>query len=316
MFKRVVVTGSLSFDHIMGMPTRFADHIMPDKLHVLNVSFIMKRFRREFGGTGGNIAHTLSLLKIPTLLVATAGNDFAPYKKHLRKFKTLDISGIKIYKSQTTANGFVMTDQDDNQIWGFYEGAMKNASKINLEKFLKPGDFLVIAPNDPSAMASYVKTASKLKIPFMFDPAFNIPHFSKNDLRFGVQNAEIVIGNDYENELIQRQLGWTKKQLLNSTKVLITTLGAKGSKINHNGKTISIPNAKPSDTSDPTGAGDCYRAGFMAGYVKGFTLEMCGKMGSISSVYTVEKYGTQTHRFTQKEFIKRYEQNFKEKIDI
>jgi adenosine kinase len=316
MFKRVVVTGSLSFDHIMGMPTRFSDHIMPDKLHVLNVSFIMKRFRREFGGTGGNIAYTLSLLKTPALLIATAGNDFGPYKKHLKKFKTLDISGVKTYKSLTTANGFVMTDQDDNQIWGFYEGAMKKANKINLEKILKPSDFLVIAPNDPTAMINYAKTAIKLKIPFMFDPAFNIPHFSKNNLHLGVKNAKIVIGNDYENELIQRRLGWTKKQLLSSTQILITTLGAKGSRISHNNKTISIPSAKPTNTSDPTGAGDCYRAGFMAGYVKKFPLETCGKMGSISSVYTVEKYGTQTHKFTKKEFIKRYKQNFNEKIDI
>jgi adenosine kinase len=310
MYQRVIVTGSLSYDHIMGMPTRFRDHIMPDKLHVLNVSFIMKRFRREFGGTGGNIAYTLSLLKTPSILVATAGSDFAPYKKHLKKQKFIDAAGIKTYKNIATAHGFVMTDQDDNQIWGFYEGAMKKAGKVDLKKYFQKGDFLVIAPNDPNAMIKYADEAILAKIPFMFDPAFNIPHFSISKLKKASVNADILIGNDYEIELIRRKLKWTKKQLSSRTNIVITTLGAKGSKIENKEKTIKIPPAKPQNTSDPTGAGDCYRAGFLAGYFKGSSLKVCGRMGSITSVYTVEKYGTQTHGFTKEEFIERYKQNF------
>jgi adenosine kinase len=310
VYKRTVVTGSLAFDHIMGMPTRFKDHIMPDKLHVLNVSFIMERFRREFGGTGGNIAYNLALLKTPTLLVGTVGHDFAPYKTHLRKLSNLDVSGIKVYKTTPSAHGFVMTDQDDNQIWGFYEGAMKKASFLKLEKILKTGDFLIIAPNDPVAMINYAKTATKLKIPYMFDPAFNIPHFSIFDLKKAVKNAHVLIGNDYEIELVSRRLKRRKENLVVNKQIMITTLGSKGSRIRKGKKAWKVPPAKPQNTSDPTGAGDCYRAGFIAGFVRGLPLDICGKMGSVSSVYTVEKYGTQTHKFTMRDFTQRYKQNF------
>lgn len=316
MYKRVVVTGSLAYDHIMSMPSRFADHIMPDKLHILNVSFVMKDFRREFGGTGGNIAYTLALLKTPTLLVAAAGYDFAPYKSHLKKLKHLDCSGIKNYKSLSTAHGFVMTDQDDNQIWGFYEGAMKKASLINLIRVYQKGDFLVIGPNDPAAMVKYAKSAASERIPFMFDPAFNIPHFRKNELKKAAGDCEILIGNDYEIELIRRKLNLSTNNFLKLANIVITTLGAKGSKIFADGKTIKIPSAKPKNTSDPTGAGDCFRAGFLAGYVQGYPLEVCAKMGSTSSAYTVEKYGTQTHKFSTHEFEKRYKENFGKKFVI
>lgn len=289
---------------------------MPDKIHVLNVSFIMKKFRREFGGTGGNIAYSLSLLGTPTELVGTAGKDFGPYMKHLSKNVNLNTSGIRQHKSLLTASGFVMTDQNDNQIWGFYEGAMKKSEKINIGKHLKTDSFLVIAPNDPVAMIKYSSAAMKTKTPYLFDPAFNIPHFSKNNLSLAVSNAEILIGNDYEIELIKRKLNWTTQKLTKSSNIIITTLGSKGSLIQQAGKMIRIPPAKPKNNSDPTGAGDAYRAGFLAGYFRGLTLEVCGRMGSIASVYTVEKYGTQTHQFTLKQFAARYKQSFDKLLDI
>lgn len=315
MFNRVVVTGSLAYDHIMSMPGRFSDHIMPDKLHILNVSFIMKTFRREFGGTGGNIAYSLALLKIPTLLVATAGNDFGSYKKHLKGLSGLDTKGIEIYKNTQTAQGFVTTDRDDNQIWGFYEGTMKYAKNQNLYKILKKGDFVVVAPNDPIAMMKYAVQSAKSDTPYLFDPAFNITHFDLKNLKFAVKNCRILIGNDYEVELICRNLKTTKAVLTNDKQILITTLGSKGSEIKST-KTIRIPPAKPINTCDPTGAGDAYRAGFIAGYFRGLSPEVCGKMGSLCAVYTVEKYGTQTHKFTTKEFTKRYKANFREDLTI
>lgn len=315
MIKRIVVTGSLAYDHIMKMPGNFQDHIMPDKLHILNVSFIMEKFRKEFGGTGGNIAYNLGLHKIPTLLLATAGKDFAPYKKHIEKLKTLDLSGVRTYKSLSCANGFVMTDQNNNQIWGFYEGAMKKANMLTLSK-LKPNDFLVIAPNDPLAMIRYAFMAKKFKVPYMFDPAFNIPHFKVIDLKKAIESATILIGNDYEIELIKRRLKWSTKKLINSVKIAITTLGSKGSRIYENGKVHIVHPAKPANTSDPTGAGDAYRAGFIAGYFNNLPLKTCGQIGSTTSVYTVEKYGTQTHHYTKKQFAKRFKENYKEKLTI
>src|SRR3989344_3970063 len=234
MFKKVIVTGSLAYDHIMSMPGRFRDHILPDKLHILNVSFIMDTFRQEFGGTGGNIAWTLGLLKTPAVLVASAGKDFGSYKSHLSKIETLDLTGVKVIKDLLTARGFVTTDKDDNQIWGFYEGAMKKAKEISIRRFLGNGILLMIAPNDPDAMANYVDVAIQTKTSYVFDPAFNIPHFDKRFLKKAIKNSKILIGNDYETELIRRRVGWSKYDLRKNSKIVITTLGSRGAIIENN----------------------------------------------------------------------------------
>lgn len=314
MFKKVVVTGSLAYDHIMSMPGHFRDHIMPDKLHILNISFIMNTFRQELGRTAGNIAWSLGLLGIPTVLIAAAGNDFDAYKKHLTRLKRVDISNIFEYKNKLTARGFVTTDSDDNQIWGFYEGAMRAGRKISVKPHLKKDTILMIAPNDPPAMIRYVEEAQTTKTPYVFDPAFNIPHFDAAFLKKAVKNAFILIGNDYEIELIGKRLGLTKSNLKKNTHILVTTYGSKGARIFSSGKTYIIPPAKPKDESDPTGAGDAFRAGFLAGLIRGYPLEICGKMGALVSVYTVERYGTQTHFFTRREFENRYRKNYHDKF--
>lgn len=314
MFKRVVVTGSLAYDHIMSMPTSFDDHIMPDKIHVLNVGFIVNKFNKEFGGTAVNIAYSLSLLETASVIVASAGNDFDLYKNHLAEQRFIDTAGVKTYKDTTCSQGFVITDAKDNQIWGYFNGAMKNNSSLKLEGYVKKGDVLVVGPNEGDAMIKFAKVAVKLKYEYMFDPAFNIPHLAKEDLEYAVKNCLILIGNDYEIELIQRKLDWSKADLIKRIGVLITTLGSKGSKIESKGKVIHIPAARPENESDPTGAGDAYRAGFLAGYVRDLPLVICGKMGSLTAAYTVEKYGTQTHRFTLDGFRRRYKENFDEDL--
>lgn len=313
MFKRIVVTGSLAYDHIMSMPGSFSDHIMQDKIHILNVSFIMQTFRREFGGTAGNIAYSLALLKIPTLIVSAAGNDFEDYLNHLKTLKHLDISGIKIFPNVQTAQGFVTTDKNDNQIWGFYEGAMKKTRAISLKKFLKSDDFVVIAPNDPASTIKFVKECVRKKASYLFDPAFNIPHFNKKDLEFSIKHASIVIGNDYEIELIKRKL--SLKKLPENNQIWIMTLGHQGSLIKKNKNEWKITVAKPRNISDPTGAGDAYRAGFLTGFLKELPIDICGKMGSLSAAYTVENYGTQTHAFKLSEFKSRFKRNFGSNIN-
>lgn len=311
MVSPIIVAGSIAFDHIMSMPGRFSDHIMPDQLHILNVSFIMKTFRQEFGGTGGNISYTLGLLRIPNTLVSVAGGDFSDYKKHLLKDKRINVN-VKIYKNEQTARGFVITDRDDNQIWGFYDGAMRLSIKVSLNKYLKKDSLVMIAPNNPVAMEKYVDEAIEHGSEFMFDPAFNIPHFRLRSLKKAVFHSTITIGNDYEITLIKKRLGLSTNQITNKCKILITTRGSSGSVIQTKKGSFKIPPAKPKNSSDPTGAGDAYRSGFLAGYIKGMPLDVCGKMGAISSVYTVEKYGTQTHKFSINDFKKRYEQNFGE----
>ena len=310
---KVIVTGSVSFDQIMSMPGRFKDYLMPDKLHILNVSFLMETFRKEMGGTAGNQAYTLALLGWRAKLAATVGKDFGEYRKHLET-AGVDLSLTQMFKNEVTANGFAMTDKTNNQIWGFYSGAMARAKNLSLKKIIKAEDWVVIAPNDPKAMENYVEECVAAKCRFLFDPAFQIPRLKLSVLKKGVMKAAILIGNDYEISLLRKRLKLTKSQILKSGVVLVTTYGEKGSMIEKGFEAIKIPAAKPENNSDPTGAGDAYRAGFLAGYLKGLPLSACGRMGAVAAIYTVEKYGTQSHKFTLTEFKKRYKSNFKEEL--
>jgi len=313
---KVVVTGSVAFDHIMSMPARFKDYLQPDKLHIINVSFLMDKFRREKGGTGANQAYNLALLGYKPVLVATVGKDFlGEYKKHLQK-SGVDVNNVKVFKKEFTATGFVMTDKDDNQIWGFYSGVMKKSKKVNLQQIMQKNDFLLLTPDDSEATEKRIKQADKMNWRYLFDPAFQTARLSVKSLKNGVLGAEIVIGNDYEIAMLLKRTKLSKKEILRKDRILITTLGAKGSVIETRDKKIKIPAAKPKNTSDPTGAGDAYRAGFVAGYLKGMDLKICGRMGALAAVYTVELYGTQTHKFTIDEFKRRYKENFKKNLEI
>lgn len=306
----VIVTGSLGYDYIMDFPGRFADRIMPDKIHKLSLSFLVDKLTKQFGGVAGNIAYTLKLLGADPLIVACAGNDFTPYRKHLMKHQ-IRTSQIKEYKDESCSLYSVVTDQDDNQIGSYFVGVMKHAKDLRLPKNT---NFVIIAPTDPTAMKKYVKECRLLKLPYLYDPAFQIATFTADELKEGIEGAALLIGNDYEIALIEERMGISHEELLTMTPVVITTIGAKGSIIETRKEAIHVKPAKPKNTSDPTGAGDAFRAGFLAGYLRKLDLATCGQMGSVAAVYTVEKYGTQTHTFTKKEFCKRYEENFGQKL--
>ena len=319
----VVVTGSLGYDYIMDFPGRFADRIMADNIHKISLSFLVDKLSKQFGGTAGNIAYTLKLFGVEPFILSAAGNDFAPYKKFLIS-KRISTTHIKEYKDVSTGSYFVITDKDDNQIGSFYAGAMKYAKELSLAlkgltlsgKVRPYENFIVIAPNDPTAMKQYVKDCRKKSLPYLYDPAFQIDNFTPDELREGIEGAKILIGNDYEIDLIQDKLGITHEDLRVCGPIVITTLGPKGSIVETRYESIGIKPAKPKNTSDPTGAGDAYRAGFLAGYLRKFDLGVCGQMGSVAAVYTVEQYGTQTHSFTNKEFIARYRENYGQAITL
>lgn len=302
----IIVTGSLGYDYIMDFPGRFADRIMPEKIHALSLSFLVDTLSKQFGGTGANIAYTLKLLGVEPQVLACAGGDFDEYRTHLHAHG-ISTYGITIHKKEKTSSYFVITDQDDNQIGSFYVGAMKHASRLSIP----PGDhFVVIAPNDPKAMVRYVRECRDYELPYLYDPAFQIGMFSPDELKTGIEGAALLIGNDYEIALIEDRLGITHEELIVMVPAVITTLGAKGSIIETRKEAIHVKPAKPRNTCDPTGAGDAYRAGFLAGYRRGYDLATCGQMGSTAAAYTVETYGTQTHTFTKEEFIARYKENF------
>lgn len=312
----ILVTGSLAYDYIMNFPGSFGDHILPEKIHVLNLSFMVETLRKSFGGTAGNIAYTLALLGEKPAVLGYAGEDFSEYDKFLRK-AGVDTTLIRINVAKSTASAFVMTDQNDNQITGFYPGAITENKDLRFKNIdLKIDDFVVISPDDPDAMINYARECQKLKLKYLFDPGMQLPRLPDEDLKLGVMGAEVLIGNDYEMSLIKSRLWMENDDLLKHAKVLITTLGEKGAEILTKDSKIMIDAAKPNEVLDPTGAGDCFRAGFLAGYLKGFDLKTCGQMGAVASCYTVEKYGTTTHSFTIPEFEARYRENYNEGLDL
>lgn len=316
----VLVTGTLGYDYIMDFPGRFAERIMPNKIHKISLSFLVNKLNKQFGGTAGNIAYTLRLLGVTPIILAPAGKDFALYKSFLQKNK-ISISSIAVYKNVGMGSYFVVTDRDDNQIGSFFIGANKYAKNLSLEKNITNVSLAVVAPTEPEAMKKYVTECRRFGLPYVYDPAFQIGSFSQEELMAGISGAKILIGNDYEIDLITDKMKITHEELRAMVPIVVTTLGNKGSIIETRQEAIHIRPARPKNVSDPTGAGDAYRAGFLAGYLRltgsdpvreltSDQLTICGQMGSVAAVYTVEKYGTVTHHFTKSEFIKRYKVNF------
>jgi adenosine kinase len=318
--KNVVVTGTLSFDFIMDFPGHFYDRIMPDKLHSLSLSFLVDKLSKQHGGTAGNIAYSMRLLGMNPVILAPAGNDFGSYKEFLIK-NNINTDYISIHKNVATSVYSVMTDQNHCQIGSFFIGPMKYATRLHITDVPNRENLVILAPNEPAAMKQYVSECKTNAIPYMYDPAFQIGNFTPEELREGIESAKILIGNDYEIALIEQKLGVSHEELILMMPILVTTLGAKGSIIETRHDAMHIKRCDADNMSDPTGAGDAYRAGFITGYLRalnsrpgleltGDELVVCGQMGSVTAAYTVEKYGTQTHTFTKKELIARYKKAY------
>ncbi len=304
----ILVCGSLAYDRIMDFPGYFRDHIMPEKVHILNLSFTVNDVKQGFGGTAGNIAYNLSLLGERPTILGVGGEDFGKYLAWLKQ-NNIDVAQIKIDKSCLTAGAYIMTDRADNQIAGFYPG-----SKTPQTPLIRGAKIAIVAPDYIARMLKYVKIFKQKKVPYIFDPGQQIISLKDKDLKSAINGAKVLIGNDYEIELILKRLGLNLEKLAKLVEILVVTKGGSGSEIYNQGKILKIPPAKPKNLSDPTGAGDAYRAGLIKGMLMHWPLEKCGRLAGLVAVYTVEKYGTQTHRFTWKELEKRYKFNFGEKL--
>ena len=300
-YSGIVVVGSVGFDVIMGLPGRFADWIMPEKIGELNVSFTVESLRREYGGTGGNCAYTLGLLGVKPRLVSVLGKDGLGYRKHLARVG-VDVSELGMDKSSFSAVGHVMTDKDNNQIWSYYPGPLVKMEDYRLQMLVKPGDLVVLLPSYPKAFGKHLREVVKMGNDFLFDPAFFIPNLSVADLGLGLREAAIVIGNEYEITLMEKRTGIKVRE---GNKIVIMTMGERGSVIYQGAKRWQIPAVKVKRIVDPTGAGDAYRAGFLVGYIAGNYPEECGRMGALTGAWCVEHQGTQNHQFTHKEFRER-----------
>lgn len=312
----ILVTGSLAFDHILNFPGKFGDHILPDKIHNLNVSFLVNDMRKSFGGTAGNIAYSLSLLGVKTAILGFAGDDFSPYREFLARHE-VETSYIRQVEKFYTSTAFGICDQRDNNIWGFYTGADSLSDNLSIKDVKEKIDFGIIAPQNPRAMIQFANEYKSLGIPYLFDPGMQLPWLTENDLRQGVKGATILIGNDYEVDVMEKKLMINDlNHLSKDGKIIITTLGEKGSRIVWRGKEVRVKGAVVQSVSDPAGAGDAYRSGFVAGFIRKFPLSVCGQMGSVAAAYTVEKFGTTTHQYTTAEFKRRYKENFQEEIEL
>jgi adenosine kinase len=310
---KILVSGSIAYDRIMDFPGRFKDHILPNKIHILNVCFNVGTLKESFGGTAGNIAYNLSLLQEKPIVLGIAGKDFSRYEQWL-KAKRVDTNLIKKDDQCLTSSAFIVTDQDDNQLGSFYgTGADIQYCRRMIQR-VKKVDLAIVSPENYKNMLAYAILYQQQGIPYIFDPGQVLPDFSAAAIKKAVQGAKVLIGNDYEIQLILNKLKIKQPQLEKMVEILVITKGAKGSEIYQQGRKIKIPPAKPRNTCDPTGAGDAYRAGLIKGLVEDWPLEKVGRLAGLVAVYTVEKYGTQTHRFTWPELAKRYYQNFKEKL--
>ena len=314
---RVIVTGSLAFDFIMRYSGRFQDHILPDRLDSINLSFLTEKSRRERGGCGGNIANTLAMLGENPRLVASVGNDFEKYRFYLENIG-VDTEFIKVYEDELTATCMVCADNKNNQLTFVSVGAMSRAREINLKDCVSENTKIaIIAPNDPEGMNKYCEECRELKIPFIYDPSFQVIAFSGEQLMKDAAGAEILIVNDYEFSLFLDKTGISQEELSEKIKYVLVTKGSEGSVIYCRGyEPVKIPCVRVSEAVDPTGAGDAFRGGLIFGLINGQSIETAAKVGSLCGAYAVEKCGTQNFRFTYEEFKARYKESFNEELDI
>jgi adenosine kinase len=303
------ISGSLAYDRIMDFPGKFQDHILPEKIHIINVSFTVNGMKEKFGGTAGNIAYNLSLLGEKPMILATAGKDFAGYEQWLRHHQ-LSIAGIRQIPEEFTACAYITTDEAANQITGFNPGAMKFPSLYSFNGLAPDNTLAIISPGCIEDMRTYSRFFKEQKIPYIFDPGQSIPSLSDDDMMEMITGAQMLVSNDYELEMIKKGTGWTKNDILQRTGTIITTLGEHGSILTTNSNEVKIRAAKASRLHEPTGAGDAYRAGLIKGFVMKKDLLEAAQMGATCASYAVEKHGTQEHRFTLEEFWNRYHENF------
>ncbi len=307
---RIYVCGSLAYDRIMPFPGKFSDHILPDKIHILNVCFLVNGVVERFGGTAGNIAYSLRLLGESPVIIGCVGKDFAEYDQWLRKLD-LPLEGLRIIDDELTAGAYITTDQADNQITGFNPGAMRCQADYRIDRSVRGGALGIVAPGNVLDMVQYPSVFRELNVPYIFDPGQQITALSGEQLLAGLTGAQILISNDYELELIMKSTGCTRAQLLEKCETVITTLGEKGALVvEQDGETL-VKTAKPTAVKDPTGAGDAFRAGLIKGIIAGKSLPEAAQLGATCSSFCIEKAGTQEHAFDMATFQARHDAAFK-----
>lgn len=303
-----LICGSLAFDTIMVFPDQFKNHILPDKVHILNVSFLVPRMRREFGGCAGNIAYNLNLLGGNPIPMATVGQDFGPYREHLQACG-IRLDHVKELADLFTAQAFITTDLDDNQITAFHPGAMMRSYE-NHVRDVEGVKFGIVGPDGYEAMLQNSTEFAELEIPFIFDPGQAMPLYNGTELTTMIEQATYVTVNDYESSLLQERTGLSIQDIAERVEAYIITRGPRGSHMYTRKGELHIPAANPIRVVDPTGCGDAYRAGLIFGMIKGMDLATTGRIASLMGTLKIEHLGPQNQRFDYPQFAEQFRQQF------
>ncbi len=303
-----LICGSFAYDNIMVFKDHFKNHILPDKIHILNVSFLVPELRREFGGCAGNIAYNLQLLGGEPVPMGAVGNDFTAYAAWMDQCG-INRRHVRIFPERLTAQAFITTDLSDNQITAFHPGAMEQSheNKITDAQGITLG---IIAPDGRQGMIEHAAQFKAANIPFIFDPGQGMPMFNGDDLKAFIAQATWVTVNDYESQLMQERTGWTLEEISRHVEALIVTRGGEGSWIYTRDGRLEIPAAKPAAIIDPTGCGDAYRAGLLYGLMQKLDWQVTGRIAALLGTIKIAHAGTQNHRFTRDEFAQQYQYAF------
>lgn len=313
--KHILVSGSLAYDIILDFPDSLKNHIMPDKHHMLDVTFEVDKLEKNLGGTGGNIAYSLKKLGAEPLLLSCIGKDSKMYESHLDEHEIKTDYILQRFDT-FTASAHIMSDKDGNQITAFYGGALKRDEDLDIDNVKEDIELAILAPNHPPTTMRHAKQCTEKHIPFCFDPRQHVTSFTPQELMLLIGQATYLIANDYELAQLEKKTGWSVDDMFDHVEVIIMTKGSEGSTIRTKKDTYEITAAPAESVEDPTGASDAYRAGFFYGLTAGHNFQTCGQIASVAASYTVEHYGTQRHNFTEEDFHERYKRHYGETISL
>ena len=313
----ILLTGSVAYDYLMTFPGLFKEQILPERLASISLSFLVESMSKQRGGVAPNIAYSMALLGEKPRVMATVGEDFGDYRSWLDS-KGVDTSLMKVVPGLFTASFFATTDQDSAQIASFYPGAMGVASSQSLKDLDGKPDLVIVSPNAPDAMMKFPAECRELGVKYLYDPSQQVLRLEGNELARDMEGAYFLFCNDYEFGLISKKTGWSLDQILEHVKVLVITRGKDGADLYAGGDAVHIPTVPEDQIVDPTGVGDAFRGGFLAGYSHGFDWKLCGEIGSLAAVYCLEQRGPQSHAYTRKDFVERFRKHFDDggKLDV
>jgi adenosine kinase len=307
----ILLTGSVAYDYLMTFPGLFKEQILPERLERISLSFLVDSMSRQRGGVAPNIAYTMALLGERPRVMATVGEDFADYRAFLEG-AGVDTALMEVVPGLFTASFFATTDQSNAQLASFYPGAMGVASKQSILHVRPRPDLIIVSPNAPDAMTKFAAECRQAKVPYLYDPSQQILRLEGPELARDMEGAQFFFVNDYEFGLIAQKTGWGLAQMLQHVDVVVVTRGKDGADLYTGGEQVFIPTVPERQIVDPTGVGDAFRGGFLAGYARGWDWTLCGQVGSLAAVYCLEQKGPQNHVYTRAEFVKRFREHFED----